>query len=112
MEEPRSVWVEAPTAKAVVRIGQLNRGEIEAMSVRDAADAAKALGDPENEQNCPLCNEYFSTPAFVAHAADCIRARAPRRQFWVPPGIRGALAVFPEKTSYWRDRWRKSPTKA
>lgn len=100
MQDQRSVTIEAPVAKAIVLIGKINRGEAELMSVKDEFDAAKALGDPENEQHCPLCNEYLPTPAFIAHAPDCIKTRAPRRKIWTPPGTPNALAVFPETTGY------------
>lgn len=104
-DDVRSVTIAAPVAKAIIRMGKINRGELEVMSVKDEMDAAKALGDPENEHCCPLCNEYFPTNAFVAHAAPCILARAPRRKVWTPPGFsENALAVFPEKTGYWQDK--------
>lgn len=53
-----------------------NRAPQEFTSVHDAESADRALGDPGNTQHCPLCNHYFGTEAFVAHAPGCIRARA------------------------------------
>lgn len=100
-DEPRSVEIEAPTAKAFILISKINRGEAELMSVSTEFEAAVALGDPENEQHCPLCNEYFPTAAFVAHAPQCIRARARRNKVWTPPGFSpNALINFPEKPRY------------
>ena len=83
-----------------MHIRALNTGQEHAVPVKDAMAAAKALADPENEHCCPLCNEFFPTLAFVAHARQCIEARMPRRKVWAPPHTPGALAVFPEKTNY------------
>jgi len=73
------------------------RAPHEFISVRDAIDIDKAMGDPENINVCPLCNEGFSPRAFRAHAKPCINARAPRRKIWVPAGTKNAIAAFPEK---------------
>lgn len=98
--ESQSVRIAAPVARALVHIRALNTGQEHAVPVKDAMAAAKALADPENEHCCPLCNEFFPTLAFVAHARQCIEARMPRRKVWAPPHTPGALAVFPEKTNY------------
>jgi hypothetical protein len=50
----------------------------EMITVKGAEDASRALGDAGNEQHCPLCNQYFSTIPFMAHAQSCINANAPR----------------------------------
>jgi len=69
----------------------------ETVSVRSAEDADRALGDDGNEHHCPLCNEFYGTEAFKAHAPECIRVRAPRRRVWTPPGVSNALAVFSDR---------------
>ena len=104
-EDPKvDVFIHAPMAKAFDRMRAINRGELQVMSVREEFDAAKALGDPENEQSCPLCNDILPTMAFIAHARQCIDARFPRRKFWLPADVNGQLAVFRELTGYWNDK--------
>jgi len=95
----QDVTVKSAPAVAVMNLRQrVMTGQEELMAVRDEYDAGKALEDENNWQHCPLCNDVFPTRAFVAHAADCIRARAPRHKVWTPPGmLTDALAVFPEK---------------
>lgn len=101
---PKDVVINAPVAKAIMRMSKINRGELDVLSVKDEMDAAKALGDPENEHCCPLCDEYFPTNAFIAHAPQCILARAPRRKVWTPPGFStNAIVAFPDTTGYWSD---------
>lgn len=69
----------------------------ELMSVKEAEDVDRALSDPENLHCCPLCNEFFRTYAFRAHAQQCIDARAPRTRVWLPPGTKGAIAAYKDK---------------
>jgi hypothetical protein len=108
MEEhpKRSVFIQGATARA-----RIDRPEVDGPKrrlgpfdatphfrfVKDAETFDKVAGNPEGEHHCPLCNEFFSWQMFTAHAAQCIQARAPRRQFWTAPGTKGALAVFPEE---------------
>ena len=105
--DPVSVFIHAPVARAFERAKQVKSGKLELMSVKDEMDAAKALGDPLNDQHCPFCHEYFSTNAFIAHAQQCIDIHAPRHKFWMPAEVKGALAVFPEKINgqeFWASR--------
>lgn len=67
----RSVVIQGRTARA------FERAPKEFTSVRTAEEADRALGDDGNEHFCPLCNEFFGNAAFKAHAADCIKLRAP-----------------------------------
>lgn len=71
----RSVLIEGVMAKVWARAPKLDD---ELMTVTDAESADKALGDPGNTQHCPLCNQYYGTVAFKAHAQSCINANASR----------------------------------
>lgn len=78
--------------------GVHRRQKLQAMVVRDERDAVIALADRENEQHCPLCNEFFDTESFIAHGPQCATARAPRRRFWTPAGFsQNAIAAFKDK---------------
>lgn len=68
----------------------------ELMTVKDAADVDKAMGDPENQHHCPLCNDEFGTAAFAAHAPACIEKHVPRKRMWAPPGTKGAIQAYSE----------------
>lgn len=70
---------------------------VELMSVKDAEDVDRAMSDPENLHCCPLCNDFFKTFAFRAHAQECIDARAPRTRVWLPPGTKGVIHAYKEK---------------
>ena len=72
-------------------------GPREFMDVRTAADVDKALGDPENQHHCPLCNNEFGTTAFVAHAPRCIAKYAPRYRVWTPAGVKGAVQSYSDE---------------
>jgi hypothetical protein len=67
----RVARIEGAVARAFQRAPQ------EFTSVTDAAEADKALGDPENAHHCPLCNNFFGSEAFKRHAPTCIKAYAP-----------------------------------
>lgn len=95
----RSVRIQGARAMAVIASMQ-DPARFPVMSVKDAADADKALADPENSHNCPLCNGYFSTELFKAHAQQCIDIHAPRERVWAPPGFSSnAVQAFPDKVS-------------
>jgi hypothetical protein len=105
MRDPKvDTFIHAPVAKAFERIKAFNEGTLQVGTVKEEYEAAAALGDPENEQHCPLCNEFLPTNAFIAHAGQCILARAPRNKFWLPADVKGQLAVFPETTGYWSEK--------
>lgn len=71
----RNAWIQGVPAVAVIR-QRLPEGEF--MTVQSAEEADRALGDPGNSHHCPLCNQFFGSVAFRAHAPGCIRANAPR----------------------------------
>ena len=89
----RSVLIHGEAARAWMRARAEQRET--SISVHDAETAAKALGDEGNSQHCPLCNEFFSTPVFVNHAAQCIelRGRKWRNQRDRDPGFRDLWRV-------------------
>ena len=91
----RSAWIDGVPAQAIV----FARAPLphEMMSVKDAVDIDRAMGDPDNAHCCPLCNEYFGTEAFRQHAPACIDARVPRGKVWLPPGTKGAMAHYSEE---------------
>lgn len=60
------------------------RAPTDFVSVQSAADADKALGDPGNTHHCGLCNDFFGTEAFKAHAPSCIKANAGRYEANAP----------------------------
>lgn len=61
---------------AVLVFNHLPEGEI--TTVQDAEAADRALADEGNTHHCPLCNQFYGTIAFKAHAPSCIQANAPR----------------------------------
>lgn len=68
------------------------------MPVRDAIEIDKALSDPGNTQHCPLCDDFFGTEAFIAHAQQCIDIHAPRKRTWMPPGFaNNSIVNFKDK---------------
>ena len=84
----RSVNIQGATAEAFSYMASPSRRRpLEVMSVKTIEDAALALGDDGNEHHCPLCNDFFTTKGFVAHARRCIEARVPRKFLWTPPGF-------------------------
>ena len=84
----RSANIQGVTAEALSYMASpKKRRPLEMMSVKTAEDAAIALGDDGNEHHCPLCNDFFTTKGFVAHARRCIEARVPRKFLWTPPGF-------------------------
>ena len=91
----RSVIIPGMTARAMAVVQKPNAPR-EMMSVRDAFDVDKALGDPENQHHCPLCNNEFGTAAFVAHASACIDKYAPRKRVWLPAKVQGAIQAYSE----------------
>lgn len=98
----RSVNIEGVTARAMLLVSNptvpLNpERPREYMSVRDAADVDKAMGDPENQHHCPLCNNEFGTAAFAAHAPACIEKYAPRNKLWMPAGVKGAIQSYSDE---------------
>lgn len=68
----RIVRIEGAVARA------FQRAPAEFTTVQSAEDADRALGDAGNEHHCPLCNQFFGTVAFRAHAPGCITANAPK----------------------------------
>lgn len=77
----RSVRIVGTSAAAALNLYTTNqhvRNNLAAIPVSTAEDIAMALGDDGNEHLCPLCNEYFASLPFAAHAQACINARAPR----------------------------------
>ncbi len=92
----RSVNIEGMTARAFFMTAHAG-AQREYMTVKDAADVDKALGDPENQHHCPLCNYEYGTAAFVAHAPACIDKYAPRKRVWFPAGIKGVIQHFSEE---------------
>lgn len=96
----REVRIEGMTARAMMMV---NKPEVphhkerprELMSVKTAADIDKAMGDPENQHHCPLCNNEFGTAAFAAHAPDCIDKWAPRQRIWT--AVPGAIQSYSEE---------------
>ena len=88
----RTVRVEGAVARA------FQGAPPEYRTVREAADVDRERQAPADSNHCPLCNEYFGPEAFVAHAQDCINARAPRRRVWTPPGMLAQpIQAFAEK---------------
>lgn len=92
----QSVNIQGATARAMALIQKPNAPR-EVMSVRDATDVDKAMGDPENQHHCPLCNNEFGTAAFAAHAKDCIEKYAPRKKVWLPSGVKGAVQSYSDE---------------
>ena len=101
----REARIDGMTARAVLLVqdpGNLGLrlhpdGPREFMDVRTAADVDKALGDPENQHHCPLCDNEFGTAAFVAHAPQCIAKYAPRYRVWAPPGVKGVIQSYSDE---------------
>ena len=98
----QSASIEGATAHAMalVRKPDVPRNPTsprEVMSVKTAADIDKAMGDPENQHHCPLCNNEFGTTAFAAHAPDCIDKYVPRQRMWFPPGVTGVMQSYSEE---------------
>ncbi len=99
MPEPvRNATVIGVPAEAIsFALSPAKRRPLEMMSVKTAEDAALALGDDGNEHHCPLCNDFFTTKGFVAHARACIEARAPRAHIWTAPGVKNATQTYSEQ---------------
>lgn len=93
----RFVNIKGAIAQAAALVRRPIPAPTELMSVKDAVDIDKALGDPMNAHCCPLCNDYFSSMAFRAHAQQCIDARAPRTRVWVPAGTKNAVVTYSDK---------------
>lgn len=95
----RDVIIQGQAARGLFYARNPNsRRELETMSVKTIEDAALALGDLGNEHHCPLCNDFFPTLAFVAHASRCIQARAPRVRTWTPANFStNAIVSFKDK---------------
>ena len=94
--EFREARIAGVTARALTLIQRPNAPQ-QYMTVKDAADADRAMGDPENHHHCPLCNNEFGTAAFKAHAPACIEKHAPRQRVWLPAGTKGAIQAHAEE---------------
>lgn len=92
----QSVTIHGMTARAIALVRKPDAPH-EVMTVREATDVDKALGDPENQHHCPLCNNEFGTAAFVAHAPQCIAKYAPRYRVWTPPGVKGVIQSYSDE---------------
>ena len=93
----RSTEIKGAVAEAIMMaVSPKARRPLEMMSVKTAEDAALALGDDGNEHHCPLCNDFFTTKGFVAHAKACIEARAPRAHIWTGVGVANAIQSYSE----------------
>lgn len=95
----KNVVIEGSCAVAIGSDGRLKR-PTEHVAVKTALDASAQKNDPNAQHVCPLCNDWLPWEAFVAHAPECIRIRAPRRQVWTPPGTEGQLLSFPTKRKF------------
>lgn len=96
----QEVRIEGVTARAMALIQKPDiprKTPREFMSVKDAADVDKAMGDPENLHHCPLCNNEFGTSAFAAHAPACIEKHVPRKKLWFPPDINGTIQSYSDE---------------
>ncbi len=83
----RSVRIPGVTARAFQILRNPMPRPDEVRTVKEATELDKASFQDGDEHHCPLCNEFFGSRAFKAHAQQCIDARAPRGRIWTPPGF-------------------------
>lgn len=98
----QSVSIKGMTARAMALVNKPDvprnpNSPREYMTVKTAADVDKAMGDPENQHHCPLCNNEFGTAAFAAHAPACIEKYAPRKKVWLPSGVKGVVQSYSDE---------------